>query len=897
MTPEKLLNRIEPQFPRRTFYFNMHLFLGMVLGLERNLRYRDYAQIHSKELKIVKRVHKNIKTILSSLNFEDPESVSWKDWLEEMESAYTEMSPMVRSQVRHRFFLASEDFEEFMERVRKKHHQYLAQGKKLESVMFYAEIFARDDLTQQKIAQMLALTIPKGSLSPRYIKVVEVLNVLSEDLQQEFPYFHHLYLYQQGRIDQFDQQEILLLSDPDRSPFRYPRFSQRLERFFRAQGLENDLLQRAILYDGLGLSRVSPAHLASLLESSPSQVASLKEKWMSRWRKAELISSVIPGRHEELKKRFLSLSPSHLDLLAERLFKGSISGDHFASRLYQFYDQIQHDPSRSHIFMAIVLRLEQPSPTFIEFIGQHYFPQVHFPVYSVRTHITHLSLEFQKWIGAQMAPTQWQSSQDNASFNPKVVNAILARRYKELSQKQLIRLQEQWGYFEEDSTLFKRKLDSFVQKLQQSQPLSWSLFLSRELGLMDLSIEDFSSIFAGQDGDVQNSSKDRSTNIQPLQQRLRRFFYTHRAALQYDSKEEFDQDLVRRETQFFQSAPFLELLKLLDLDYPPSYYPALTEHLKECVNHLQVSSADETFLKLYIWKVMPITYTQGADLLGKKIGALHQQHGRILNRYKACVQNLVQSPGLYVYHLTKRVSKNQRFRVLEEDLMARFTEYYESQQFISVLREMNLFSSSLSSEVQGRHVKECVAIVEPSHRVLLLSYVLKVQGIPHGVMADLLKIPENQFLKELRAVRQNFIRCLQTLNQRLLWPSSSDQNREEEPWLLEIYQSLLDVWNQWSESQLRQHLRSLEKKEKKLFSPQQVRVASLDQINTFAERYQLWERVVFFALVIQLGEVSIMELGRLRDLSFEQILELSYLRDRQQEEFLEYLDTTLLESR
>ena len=129
-TPEEFLKTIEKKFSRRNLHFSMHIFLGLEMGLEKNLKYRDYARIHGKHLKVVKQAHKKIKIILSSLSFDQTEPVSWKEFTQEVESAYTQMSQGVASQVRERFFIASEDFEEFMGRVGKKASPVFGSGQK-----------------------------------------------------------------------------------------------------------------------------------------------------------------------------------------------------------------------------------------------------------------------------------------------------------------------------------------------------------------------------------------------------------------------------------------------------------------------------------------------------------------------------------------------------------------------------------------------------------------------------------------------------------------------------------------------------------------------------------------------------------------------------------------------
>ena len=93
-------------------------------------------------------------------------------------------------------------------------------------------------------------------------------------------------------------------------------------------------------------------------------------------------------------------------------------------------------------------------------------------------------------------------------------------------------LRQQWKHSEEDLSLFKRKLDSFLQMLEQTHPISWSLFLSRELQLLDLSLRDFRKIF--NQNHLGLFKEDESTLL-ARQTRLRRRFLSYEMDSVYNS--------------------------------------------------------------------------------------------------------------------------------------------------------------------------------------------------------------------------------------------------------------------------------------------------------------------------------------------------------------------------
>ena len=350
--------------------------------------------------------------------------------------------------------------------------------------------------------------------------------------------------------------------------------------------------------------------------------------------------------------------------------------------------------------------------------------------------------------------------------------------------------------------------------------------------------------------------------------------------------EELHTDLRAKEQDFFQSMRFLELLRTLELDYPPSYYPALQEQLKDCLKSPQFSSKDEMIIKLYMWKVIDLPHKQGADILGKKMNGLQVEQGRVFKRYKSCLQDLSKYPTLYLYKITKGVPPSQMEGVLEKSFMSYLPRYYQNQEFLPLLKELNRFSPSLSPEIQWQNMKSCLANLERSERLLVLSYIWQVQKIPQVAMVRLLKIPESQILNALAVARQNFQNCLEVLALRSALPSSSQQ---EDP-VLALYQSVIENLDALSLSRFKKHLSNLSKYGKKVFSNSKVRALSKRRAIEFAERYDIWEQLVFFTQVLKLEDISMTDLGRLKKLSFEQLLEISYTRDRQRLELLEYLD-------
>ena len=317
---------MEERLSRRNFYFAMHIFLGKVMGLEKGIFLKDYARMHNKHPQTAIKIHVRVKTILKNLSLKSSQTAgSWSDFVRQVESELTQMSESVAGDIRRRFFIMAQDFDEFMRRVRKSHHEYLKADKKFEYVMLYDYLFD-GKMTPREALQMFHLSISIRQASYRYAKLVESLDALTVDLQREFGYFHELYLYQESMIERFSSYEVSLQSrDHRRPPFSYPLLSQRLERFFKSQGIEDNLIQRAIFYRYLGIPKVSEKHLASLLEYSPAEVDAIERALMATWQERELITSVEPQSYQDLKQRFLSLTNGHLDLLRERLFNRRIS--------------------------------------------------------------------------------------------------------------------------------------------------------------------------------------------------------------------------------------------------------------------------------------------------------------------------------------------------------------------------------------------------------------------------------------------------------------------------------------------------------------------------------------------------------------------------------------------
>ena len=474
----------------------------------------------------------------------------------------------------------------------------------------------------------------------------------------------------------------------------------------------------------------------------------------------------------------------------------------------------------------------------------------------------------------------------NSHLKDHEVNAHLAYEYENISEEKRELLRQQWGYSEEDHSLFQRKLDSFLQMLKQTEPVSWSLFLSRELQLLDLSLRDFVKIFGKSHPD--RLKKDEGT-LATKQLALRRRFLAYQMdETQYDSVEELRADLRAKEQGFFQSVRFLELLKKLEFNYPPSYYSVLQQHIKDCVHSLRLSSEEEVLMKLYVWKVIDLSYKQISGLLGRKVDTLQTDQSHLFRRYQSCLQDMSKHSDLYLYDLAKRVSPSQMSVAFEKDTMALLPQYYQNQQFVPVLKELQMFSPSLSPDMQWRHMKDCLAGLIRSERFLVLSYVWQVREISQGAMARLLKISESSISEALAKARQSFLSCLQVLNQRSTL-TSFDQEVEETTPVVELYHRVVADLDSLSELQLKKHLHGLRKNEKKIFSASKVRALSKNHLIHFMERYEIWDQIVFITLVLQLGDVSITDLGRLKGLSFDQLLELSFVRDNQRLEFLHYL--------
>ena len=257
-------------------------------------------------------------------------------------------------------------------------------------------------------------------------------------------------------------------------------------------------ISRSLFLASLDLPVISDEDLARIFDTSEEDVAQRLLTYRQHWLGSHLISSLQPRSYDELVSDLNGLPEGAWEQLTRKwLGQGQGSVEDFKELVKSFFETyVRTDRLRGHVFLALVLKMEQPSrSTQLAIIREHQdqdqdqdrFNSPYIPITGPTKNLRSVQAR-QKWVLlAFQEHLEKSPSVDTTIDTVEQIRSITMAAFKNISSEQTRSLAAQWGAQYHDQPervkLWRERLLAFGEHLLATHPDDFDLFITHVLGL------------------------------------------------------------------------------------------------------------------------------------------------------------------------------------------------------------------------------------------------------------------------------------------------------------------------------------------------------------------------------------------------------------------------------
>ena len=532
ISPRDLLSYIKKiSRQKKSQDLRVHIFLARILGLSPT-KQTEISNMHSqKTASEVQKIEPQLREDLHHIDitYKIVLAQSLEPYLFHSEKILFSLPLSKKRQLALRFDVGPDHYFELFDVFKEIISLYRNQNDQYRLALFYKYILELDHYSIKDVWQMfLERSQGPGKEYEHWNHVVHDVLIMTDHLPKTFQNFETLYEYQKEMIQRLSKSEW------EESTLQYRNLDisiltldKKLEHFLDTHKHISEEKDISILYSALGIPSINQDHLSELMDMSADELKSKSEAMHKLWSEKYGIYSIHPVSFDSLEKRFFSLSPEVLEGIRVSIFGSEVPPQLFPSRLKYFYSTLKTTVQR-HVFLAIILKLEQPSRHLFYYLGSLYFSPKKIKelnalseVGAIKVHqikpLIHIFIKNMKAFDVKRKISVVRNT-DELSFS-------LQKSYEDLLLTDLTKISKEWGM---GGGKFREKLASFVALLYREHPYMWALFLAQELNLEPLSSDQIKDLFALSD----KNHELFKTNPSQIRARLRARFKAHKPHLQ-----------------------------------------------------------------------------------------------------------------------------------------------------------------------------------------------------------------------------------------------------------------------------------------------------------------------------------------------------------------------------
>ena len=629
-----LINYMERHWPLR----RIHVFLGVMLKLD-DLSKEKFVALHGREKKWLSQSIRFLRLNLARLQPKDLVVLPahGEELVSLMRTSWQEVFwGGDQEAIRRQHSIAEESYDEFITSFEWMRQSYEEQEQLGKEMFLLRELLGWDQFKVEEFAKLLQISRAQAAGAARSSQ--KKLTAVVDGLQRSFSSAGELYLHQRDQMRRLSQQELRWVP----KDYRVRRTSShRLERTLRAflskHGLEQDPVSISLFYAALGMPLISAEELASLFGLSVERVLETQDHLHQLWLQDHLILSVQPQGYDALRASVASGNVRWWATLQEQWQAYSMSTKKFRRRVLSFmHSRLNDDRYRTYVFLALVLRLEQPSEGLLFSIirespslweeqeeGQPFFVSA-LQLKSIKQLAKHIYLSFQKDI-LQISAVSPESSQINTK---EELYQILVQRYRSMSKEEINFFQEsRWQHYGEDTDVFSQNLRSFLQDVFEKDPGYFYVFLAFNLNLLGNSIKKYAHLVGVQHSSIYSKSKSLDHQFDEyLKQSMHGYKYLN-----------INYKLV---ASYLDKNPDKLIDSAAQLGMDIRNYTRIKKDLFWCVRETISSREDLAILATKILKVVPLSTNDMVNFLHISHSTLEAKQSHIEEKLRLCLQQL-----------------------------------------------------------------------------------------------------------------------------------------------------------------------------------------------------------------------------------------------------------------
>ena len=345
-------------------------------------------------------------------------------------------------------------------------------------------------------AQILGMPFSKSETSLRQ-RVSEHIHTALHGLRRIFSDANALYEFQVSHL-----KHTALMEQDQYKTFDYRvhlQDQQTLEEsvglyFTQNPELYESSISRSLFLASLDLPVISDEDLARIFDTSEEDIAQRLLTYRQHWLGSHLISSLKPRSYHELDRALRHLPMGAWEQLTRKWWgQGQGSVEYFKDLVMNFFETYgRTDPLKGHVFLALVLKMEQPSrSTKLAIIREHQdqdrFNHSYIPIAGPTENLRSVQLRqrgallaFQKYL--RKAPNVYRDID-----TVEQIRSITMAAFKNISSEQTRFLAAQWGAQYHDQPerveLWRERMLTFGEHLLANHPDDFDLFITRVLAL------------------------------------------------------------------------------------------------------------------------------------------------------------------------------------------------------------------------------------------------------------------------------------------------------------------------------------------------------------------------------------------------------------------------------
>ena len=633
--PHALISYVERHWPLR----RIHVFLGVMLKLD-GLSSEEFVALHGRNKRWLEKSIMLIRLKLARLQPKDLVVLPahGEELVSLMRTSWQEVFwGGDHEAMRRQHSIAEESYDEFIAAFEWVRQSYEEQEKLGKEVFLLRELLGWDQFTVDEFAKLLQISRARAVHSFRSSQ--KKLTAVVDRLQRSFGSAGELYLHQRDQVRRLAQEELRWVP----KDYRVRRTSsQRLESVLQAflskHGLERDPVSISLFYAALGIPLISAEELAALFELSVEKVLEIQHHLHQLWMQDHLILGVQPQGYDALRASVANGNARWWAMLQEQWQAHSMSTKKFRRRVLNFlHSRFKGDRYRTYVFLALVLRLEQPSESLLlsmvrespslweeqEQEEGRYFVSSR-QLQSVKQLAKLIYLDFQEEV-LQISPTRPESTRINTQ---EELYQMLLQRYKSMSKEEIISFQEsRWQHHGEDVDFFARNLRSFLQDLFEKNPRHFYVFLAFNLNLLSINTHKFADLVGMKNPSIYSKSKKLDLQFDEYLNQNRHEYNIH----------DFNHRLI---LTYFEENPakLLELSAELGVDI--KNYKKVKKTFFECIQEAASSREDLAILAAKIFKIIPFSTSDIMNFLHISDVALERKRNYIEEKLRLCLRQL-----------------------------------------------------------------------------------------------------------------------------------------------------------------------------------------------------------------------------------------------------------------